>query len=172
MLRLTLSLLALAQSAPTGDDPGPSSPPAALQPAPTRPNPLALAQYNAKRSQTPRTAQAQWELALWCENHGLEAESRAALALVVELDPSRVSAWKRLGCKEYHGQWLTPKQIEQAKIQEEANQRWAAEFKAIHRHIHGGRRQAEAEAALARIDDPRAIPALYREFADRSAKDQ
>ncbi len=172
MFRLAVSLLALAQSAPTDHDAGPTVTPPALQAAPARPNPLALAQYNAKRSKTPRTAEAQWQLALWCEEHGLEAESRAALAIVVELAPSKDAAWKRLGCEKHQGQWMTPEQIEQARLQEAADKRWASEFKAIHRHIHKGARQDEARAALARVDDPRAIPSLYREFADRSPTDQ
>ncbi len=174
MLLHVLSLLSLAQTAQP-EIPTEPAPPPVVQAAPAaqaRPNPLALAQYNAKRGKTPRTADAQWKLALWCEDHGLEPEAKAALAIVVELEPSKDAAWKRLGCQKYHGQWMTLEQIERAKVQEAADKRWAAEFKAIHRHIHGGKRQEEARAALAKVDDPRAIPALYREFADRSPVDQ
>lgn len=169
MLPHLLALLSLAQAAPAPETP--PNPPT-IQAAQSTPNPFALAQYNAKRQKTPRTADAQWRLALWCEDHELDAEAKAALAVVVELDPSRDAAWKRLGCEKYHGQWMTPEQIDQAKVQDAADKRWAAEFKAIHHHIHGGKRQDEARAALARVDDPRAVPALYREFANRSSTDQ
>jgi hypothetical protein len=132
----------------------------------------ALAEYNGMKDRAAMTADEQWKLALWCEEHGLEAESKAHLAYVVQLDPKREAAWKRLGCKKYRGRWMNDEQIAEAKVQEEADERWGKEFKGIHRHIHGGRRKAEAEAALARITDPRAVPALYREFGDRSPTDQ
>lgn len=132
----------------------------------------ALAEYNGLKERAAKTAEAQWKLAMWCEEHGLEAEAKAHLANVVQLDPKREAAWKRLGCKKYKGRWLSDEQIAEAQEQERADARWSGEFRAIHRQIHGGPRQAEAEAALAKVSDPRAVPALYREFGDRSPTDQ
>src|SRR5690349_3685282 len=48
-----------------------------------------LAEYNARREKAAMTADSQWRLALWCEEHGMEAEASAHLAAVVRLDPSR-----------------------------------------------------------------------------------
>ncbi len=132
----------------------------------------ALAEYNGLNERAAMTSHDQWRLAIWCEQHGLEAEARLHFANVVQLDPKRDSAWKRLGYKKYKGRWMLDEQIAEAREQEKADARWASEFKAIHRHIHGGPRRDEAEAALARIVDPRAVPSLYREFADRSPADQ
>ena len=35
-----------------------------------------LEQYKARRDRTPVKADAQWKLALWCEENGLEAEAK------------------------------------------------------------------------------------------------
>lgn len=162
-----LGILLVLQADPT-DDAAPSS--AATQADGAEAE--ALAEYNARKARADMNSHDQWRLAIWCEQHGLEAEARLHFANVVQLDPKRDAAWKRLDYKKYKGRWMLDEQIAEAKIQEEANDRWADEFKAIHRHIHGGRRRVEAEEALARIEDPRAVPALYHEFADRSSTDQ
>ncbi len=60
----------------------------------------ALAEYNDRRARTPNNVDAQWKLALWCEEQGLKAEATAHLAAVVRLDPSREAAWKRHGIQE------------------------------------------------------------------------
>src|SRR5438046_80178 len=57
----------------------------------------ALAHYNAIRGKSPETAAAQWKLALWCEQNGLQAEAYSHFAAVVKLDPKRDAAWRKLG---------------------------------------------------------------------------
>src|SRR4051794_28316575 len=71
----------------------------------------ALAEYNARRAITPGTAEAQWELASWCERKGLKAEATAHFTAVTRLDPSREQAWKHLGLRKHEGRWMTPEQI-------------------------------------------------------------
>lgn len=132
----------------------------------------ALATYNALRVKTPETAAAQWKLALWCEQHGLGAEAYAHLAAVVKLDPKRDAAWKKLGYRKFEGRWLTDAQIADEEEQKKAEKLWGPRLKKLHREIHGGKKAAEAQAALDEIDDPRAIPALYREFGGGGEVDQ
>jgi hypothetical protein len=45
-----------------------------------------LAEYNRRRARTPETADAQWELGLWCEQNGLDAEALAHFTAVTRLD--------------------------------------------------------------------------------------
>ncbi len=132
----------------------------------------ALAEYNVKRIKTPKTADAQWKLALWCEQHGLDAEAKAHFATVVSLDPRREVAWKRLGYKKYNGQWMDDEQIKEARETQKAIRDWSSSLRNVHRQIHGGPRQAEAEAYLAKIEDPKAVPAIYREFCGPTPTDQ
>jgi hypothetical protein len=80
----------------------------------------ALAEYEARRAKTPRTADGQWKLALWCEEIGLAPEAKAHLATVVRLDPTREAAWKRLGYKRVGGRWMTDTQIAALKAEVEA----------------------------------------------------
>src|SRR5262245_38109364 len=63
----------------------------------------ALARYNERRARAANNAEAQWRLAVWCEHNGLQAEATAHLARVVQLDPDRDAAWKKLGFKKRNG---------------------------------------------------------------------
>src|SRR5262249_32436135 len=62
-----------------------------------------LAEYEAKRQATPDTAGAQWQLALWCEQNGLQPEATAHFTVVTQLDPKRADAWHKLDCEFSHG---------------------------------------------------------------------
>ena len=59
-----------------------------------------LAEYAGRRVRAPVKPDAQWKLALWCEEKGLKDEARAHLATVVRLDPTHAEAWKKLGLQE------------------------------------------------------------------------
>jgi hypothetical protein len=132
----------------------------------------ALAEYNAKRLKAPKTADGQWDLALWCEKKGLKAEATAHLAEVVRLSPKREAAWKKLGYKKHDGRWMTDDQIREEVAQKKADRDWGQKLRAIHRQIHKGTTQDDAKRELAAIDDPRAVPAIYREFGRRKEVDQ
>lgn len=130
----------------------------------------ALAEYNARRDRTPPTADAQWKLALWCESHGLTAESQAHLAEVVRLDPSRDAAWKRLGCKKVGGRWVSEAQLAaekaEADAQKAADREWKSTLEKLRTALssrHEEKRRA-AERALAEVVEPRAVPAVWAEF--------
>ncbi len=134
--------------------------------------PEALARYNEIRPKTPETAAEQWKLALWCEKNGLRPEAYFHLGRVVELDPRKDAAWQKLGFKKHDGRWMTPRQIAAEDEQKKADKDWAALLKKWHKEIHGGKKQAEAQAAFDNITDPAAVPSIYREFCGGGAADQ
>jgi hypothetical protein len=136
----------------------------------------ALAEYNDKRENTGSDAESQWKQALWCEEKGLTAESRAHLTTVVRLDPSREAAWKRLGYKKTGSRWMTREQIESAKAeqvaQEKADRHWGSLLEKAREDLRSAPKRSDAEAALGKVDDPRAIPSVLRTFARPSTSDQ
>ncbi|MGP0068085.1 MAG: hypothetical protein ACLQGP_31370 [Isosphaeraceae bacterium] len=127
----------------------------------------ALAKYNELREKTPPTAAGQWKLGLWCEEHGLKAEAYVHFAEVVRRDPKRDAAWRKLGFKKVGRQWTTDEQIAEDNEQKKADKLWGERLKKIHKDIHGAngaKRRDAAQAALDAINDPRAIPSIYRAF--------
>ena len=136
----------------------------------------ALAEYNQKREKAKMTADSQWDLALWCEDHGLEAEATAHLAAVVRLEPGRVAAWRRLGCKKHHGRWMTPEQIDaviaEEQAQDQADKLWGPKLARLKEALKVPGKKADAEREIARIDAPRAVPTVWRIFARGDASDQ
>jgi hypothetical protein len=136
-----------------------------------------LAEYNELRARTSKTADGQWDLALWCERHGLKAEETAHLAAVVRLDPGRDGAWKRLGYKKHHGRWMTDAQIAEAaaenSAQKQADRRWRNVLEDCRKGLASKGRRAAAEKTLTEIHDPRAVPMVWQLFAARGkAADQ
>lgn len=133
----------------------------------------ALAEYNGMRGKTPNTAAGQWKLALWCQQHGLDAEARIHLAEVVRLDPKRDAAWKKLGLTKVDGQWLTEDQVAADLEEKKAEKVWGPLLKKIHKDIHGKGQKAEvARESLDAIDDPAAVGPVYREFGGGGEVDQ
>jgi hypothetical protein len=132
----------------------------------------AMAEYNALREQVKHTADAQWRLALWCEDHGLKAEAYVHLAEVVKLDPKRVGAWRRLGFRQYSGHWMSKEQIQELEKQKEADKEWGPRIAKLHRQYHDSKTRSNALEALAKIDEPRAAPSVFRALGSRGAGDQ
>lgn len=136
----------------------------------------ALAEYNGRRARTASTGEAHWKLALWCEEVGLAPEARAHFAAAVRLDPGREAAWKRLGYKKVGGRWVTDAQLAAEKAEAEArrkaDQHWKPLLTKWRGWLRNKDRRAEAEEALAAVDDPRAVPAAVAVFAAGDAADQ
>ena len=65
------------------------------------------AAYDAVVRSGPDTASARFELAQWCQGHGLEAEARDELFRVTALDPDHAQARAALGHVRVAGQWLS-----------------------------------------------------------------
>ena len=135
-----------------------------------------LAEYNGRRQKVENTADAQWKLALWCEERGLKAEAEAHLATVARLDPSREAAWKRLGCKKVGGRWLTAAQIEAEKAEAEAQKQADRHWRPLQTKWRGWlgekTRRDQAQRYLASVDDPRAVPSVLAVFAAGDARHQ
>ncbi len=133
----------------------------------------ALAEYNGRRERAAKTAEAQWRLALWCEEHGLTAEATAHFSVVVQLDPGREAAWKRLGYKKHQGRWKTDAQVAaesaEADAQKRANQHWKPVLTRLRASAGDQHRRDETERSLAAITDPRAVPSIWTVFIDEGS---
>jgi hypothetical protein len=130
----------------------------------------ALAEYNERRAQTSETADAQWKLALWCESKGLHPEAVAHLTAVTRLDPGKVAAWKRLGYRLHGGRWMTEEEIAAGKLEADAQARADRSWRPRLDRLKGllaykdPARRAKAEATIAEVTNPRAVPSVLAVF--------
>jgi hypothetical protein len=128
-----------------------------------------LAEYNARRGRMAGTADSHWNLALWCEQNGLQAEAQAHLAVVTRLDPAREAAWKRLGFKKQGGRWVTEAQLAaekaEAEAQKKADQHWKPLLTKWRGWLQEKSKKDQADEALAGVTDPRAVPSVRAVFA-------
>ena len=126
-----------------------------------------------RRGRAAGTADSHWRLALWCEEVGLDAEAQAHLSCTVRLDPGREAAWKRLGFKKHNGRGSPTHNWPRRRRRPRPGRRPIST---------GGRswangagwlgdkaRRSEAEDALAKVEDPRAVPAVCAVFAGGDA---
>ena len=132
----------------------------------------ALAKYNGMRDKVAETGAAHWKMAQWCEQNGLKPEAYFHLGKVIELEPRRDAAWQKLGFKKHDGRWMTADQVAAEDAQKKADKEWSIKFKKWHKEIHGGKKQAETQAAFDAIVDPVAVPSIYREFCGGGPTDQ
>ena len=136
----------------------------------------ALAEYNGRRDRLGDRADDHYALALWCEANGLKPEAMAHFTIVTRLDPAREAAWKHLGCKKHNGVWMTESRIaaikEEAEAQKHADKHWRPLLERWRGWLGDKARRAEAEARLAEVSDPRAVPAIWSVFASGPAAHQ
>ncbi len=128
-----------------------------------------LDEYRARRSTMSNTAQAHWEIAMWCEQHGLEPEAAAHLTIVTQLDPGRDAAWKHLGFKKLGRRWLTDEQIAAEKTEALAQRvvakYWTARLTRWWNGLEDKSRQAAAAKHLEEVTDPLAVGSVWAVFA-------
>jgi hypothetical protein len=117
------------------------------------------------------TARQHWDLATWCDEHGLKPEAVAHYTAVTRLAPDKPDAWHKLGfVKHKGGGWVRPEQAaaEQTehKAQTEANAQWEPRLAKLRVALASGsdESRAAAERDLAAVTDPRAIPAAWKVF--------
>jgi hypothetical protein len=136
----------------------------------------ALAEYNARREKTPQTADAQYQLGLWCEQKGLKAEAMVHFAAVLQRDPGRQAAWKHLGFKKHQGRWMTEAQVtaqkEEAEAQKKSDRHWEPLLRKWKSWLGTKGQHGEAETALAGVTDLRAVPSVWKVFGLGRAQDQ
>jgi hypothetical protein len=129
-----------------------------------------LAEYNAKREATPENADAQFQLAQWCEQNGLKAEAMAHFTAVTQIDPKRADAWRKLGCEFSNGRWISKEQADAERAEDQAQ--WEAEMhwqpllvRWKNDLMHAGPLRDQAIDALNAVNDPRAVPSIHRVLA-------
>ena len=132
-----------------------------------------LAEYNGRREATPYTATAQWDLAVWCERDGLDAEAAAHFTAVIRLDPTRDAAWKRLGYKKRDGRWVTDAQVAAERAEADAQHKADRKWRPLLVKWRGmppatrPRRAPRPRRRWRRSTDPRAVPSIWLTFGHR-----
>ena len=100
----------------------------------------------------------------------MTGEAKEQFAAVVRVDPKREAAWKRLGYKKQGGQWATDEQVAAARAEADAHKKadkhWRPILERLRARLDGKDRvrRAEAEASLAEVTDPRAVPSVWRDI--------
>ncbi len=137
-----------------------------------------LDEYVRRRAQAPDKVEDQWRLALWCDQQGLKAQAIAHFHAVIRLDPRREAAWRHLGFKKVGNRWVKPEwqaaARREAEAQTRANRRWRPQLEHWRAGLASGvkGRQATAEAGLAGVTEPRAVPMVWAVFANSGTEGQ
>jgi hypothetical protein len=137
-----------------------------------------MQEYLERRARTPDKADDQWKLAAWCDQNGLKEQAIAHYHAVVRLDPRREATWKHLGFKKVGGRWVKPEWQEAAKREAGEQARANKHWKPILEKWSAGlssrvkARRTEAEAGLAGVTDPRAVPMIWAVFVARGDEGQ
>jgi hypothetical protein len=140
------------------------------------PAPALVSEYNARREKISMTADAHWILGLWCEQKGLKDQAMIEFVTVTQLDPRREPAWKKLGYVRHEGRWTTAAELgaerAEAEAQRKADARWRPSLQTWKARLARKNTRAAAEAALAALTDPLAVPSIWKVFAMGAAPDQ
>jgi len=155
--------------------------------------PSPLDEYLVKRGQVSLTADAQYELGLWCERNKLRDLAQLHYAAAVEHDKSFAPAHKKLGhvrhedrwltfdevrvlqgLVRYKGKWISQKEKEEREARAElATERasWMRRIRLLRQAIVAGPedRALEADQQLRAIRDPAAIVPLVRILGEEGA---
>ena len=135
-----------------------------------------LDEYNAMRAKAPDTADGHWKVGLWCEQKALKEQAEMEFLIVCQLDPKREVAWKKLGYLKQNGKWTTPVKIAaeraEAEAQKKADAHWRPLIQGWKTGLARKDKRAESERALAAVTEPRAVPSIWKVFANGGAEDQ
>jgi hypothetical protein len=150
------------------------------------PKPSPLDGYLQRRDKVGPTAQAEYDLGLWCEQNGLGDLARAHYETALGYDKAFEAAHKKLGHVSYDGHWLSRDEVKQVQglvkykgkwVTEEerakrdesaqitANQgSWVKRIRLLRQAIAGGTpdRRREAENELLKISEAEAVLPLVR----------
>lgn len=133
-------------------------------------------EYEGRRSRMDQTAQAHWDLGLWCERNGLADEALAHFTAVTRLDPRREAAWKRIGYSKRNGRWVTDAQLAAERAEAEARTaaeaEWRPRLERWARMLKDPARRDEAIAGLATVDHPLLVPAAWSTLVTGRDADQ
>jgi hypothetical protein len=137
-----------------------------------------MQEYLERRARAAEKADDQWRLALWCEEKGLKEQAIAHYHAVVRRDPGREAAWRHLGFKKAGGRWVKPEWQEAARREAEAQARANKHWKPLLERWRSGlsgrdkSRRSAAEAGLAQVADPRAVPMVWAVLVPRGAEER
>jgi hypothetical protein len=147
-----------------------------------------LRDYLSRRDKAKATAEAQFELATWCEGQKLGGPAENHYRRAVELDKDFAPAHKKLGHVLHDGRWMTYDEMklaqgmvkvrgrwvskqEQEKIEGKAaatagQATWSRRLKVLRNALINGTQpqQIQAEAQVVAIDDPTAVEPLMQAF--------
>jgi HEAT repeats len=150
------------------------------------PNPSPLDAYVIKREKVGQTAQAQYDLGVWCDHNKLSDLARVHYETALIFDKSFEPAHKKLGHILHRGYWLTRDQLsavqglvkykgrwvsadEKSKREQEdqltaAQANWVRQIRMLRDALVRGKpdRQREAESQFMALRDPDAVKALVR----------
>ncbi|HEV3164538.1 MAG TPA: HEAT repeat domain-containing protein [Isosphaeraceae bacterium] len=152
--------------------------------------PSALKDYLVKRDQTDSSAQAQYDLGLWCEHKKLLSFADLHYRQAAESDKNFAPAHKKLGHVQYADRWVTTDELkvaqgltkvkgkwvtqeEKAKIESDVvsvkeRGAWQRRLKVLRNSLLFGstERRQDAETQLAAIQDPNAVQPLIQAFSE------
>jgi hypothetical protein len=135
----------------------------------SRRNGSAAAADEARWKADRELAQAHANLGTWCERNGLKPEAVAHFTTAVHLDPAREATWRHLGYVKRGGRWRSREQVaaeeKDEHEQRQADRRWEPLLKKWKKGLAEKAHRVEAEAALAPVTDPRAVPSIVKVFA-------
>lgn len=141
-------------------------------------------QYDEVKDQYQQTAEDQFKLAIWCEEHKLPKQRKVHLEKTIELDPHHAQAREKLGYVKRDGKWMTANELkeakglvryngryvtpqekeilEQKKRQDEEEKEWHARVKMWKTWMTGKEESKirAGEEKLRSIDDPQAFEAV------------
>ncbi|MGP0070096.1 MAG: polymorphic toxin-type HINT domain-containing protein [Isosphaeraceae bacterium] len=129
-----------------------------------------IREYTDRRAATARKPDAQARLASWCEQKGLKEQSIAHYMEAVRLDPSREATWRHLGYRKQGDRWVKPGELAaerlEAEHQRHADKHWEPKLKRLREGLEARdpTHRARAEAAIAEVTDPRAVPMIWAVF--------
>ncbi|GAC1465793.1 MAG: hypothetical protein NVSMB9_05720 [Isosphaeraceae bacterium] len=154
------------------------------------PEPSALDDYLPRRDSASPTADAQYKLGLWCEQHKLLDLATIHYQAAIRHDPSFGPAHRKLGHVQqgdrwftndeirlaqglvrYKGQWITREEKERRENSSAATAEklaWVRRIRILHETMQqgAGNRGRDAERQLRAIRDPAAVGALVKVLGD------
>lgn len=155
--------------------------------------PLVREQYETRARAADNSIAAQWALAKWCGQNGLDEQQQRHLQAVIALDPNHQAAREALGYVRHAGQWRRQADLNRARglvqydrrwmtsqerdllMQQEAlrerKNAWQNDIRRWHAWLTGAnaKRSFAALQELRAIRDPLAIPALVKYFQNSSS---
>ena len=150
------------------------------------PQPSPLDDYLVKREKVAPTAQAEYDLGVWCERNKLDDLARLHFEAALGYDKAFGPAHKKLGHVQrgdrwltldelrqvqglikYHGQWITPEAKAKRELSAKlsaAQSEWVRRIRALRQALASSNtsESREAEAQLMRIQEAEAVTPLSR----------